>query len=160
MLKGLVVAFESSFFALLKSLVVCALCNISIVIADHLKEEGLAVIVLGGFEALVYACDNSLAFLIQTILHLGFVLLEGLSEISILGVLLDRSNSPDGTSLRSNEVLKTNTKEISFVDGELLTILHADSVLEVLDHVFISLSLLGNSREENLFFHTVFLLNF
>tara|TARA_B110000305_G_scaffold159881_1_gene176900 strand:+ start:395 stop:562 length:168 start_codon:yes stop_codon:yes gene_type:complete len=52
------------------------LCDVSEVIANHFIEESFAVVILGALEALVDTSDDSLAFFVETVLHLFFVGLE------------------------------------------------------------------------------------
>jgi hypothetical protein len=148
------VALVGASLDLLELVALGGLGNISVVVTDHLLEEGLGLVVLSELHAVVLDdVHDADALLVELVLNLVLVHLQGVVEFGILGVLLNGTDGADGTTLGTDEVLEANREEVALVDGEVLIVLGLDGLLEELDHVLKSLSLLGNSSEENFFFH-------
>ena len=126
--------------------------HVSVVVADHLVEESLGL-VGGGLlhAALFHSLDYAHALIIELSFDFLLVSSEGLAEIGVLRILLDCRNGPDGSSLRSNLVFEANREQVSLLSGEVLSLLLGDPV-QVVDHIIESLSLLGDSGHENVFF--------
>jgi hypothetical protein len=127
--------------------------NVSVVITDHLLEEGLGLIVGGELEAVIADdANNSEADVVKLLFDLLLVGLESVAELGVLGVLLDGTDGADGATLGADEVLETNGEEVTLINGEVFAGLGLDGLLEEVDHILKSLSLLGNSGKENLLF--------
>ena len=157
---GLSVTLKGSGLDLLENSGTGRLSNISVVVTDHLLEEGLGLVVDGELEALVLHDVHDLdALVVELLFDLGLVAAEGVSKLLVFGVLLDGSDGSNGTSLGSDEVFKSDRKEVPLVDGEVLSVLGLNGVLEELDHVLKPLGLFRNSRQKDLLLHLQ-LLNF
>ena len=131
-----------------------ALSNISVIITDHLVEEGFGL-VSGGLShaGILDNVDDSDALVIELLFYLLFVGEESFVELLVFWVLLDSADGSNGSSLRADLVLETDGKKVSLLSGEILG-LALDNLLEEGDHVVESLGLLSNSGHEYVFFQT------
>ena len=128
--------------------------NVSVVITDHLIEEGLGLISGGNFHAgALDGLDNGNALVVELLLNLFLVVGKTAVELGVLGVLLNCGDSSNGSSLGADLVLESDGKQVSLLSGEVL-VFGLDNHLEVLDHVVKSLSLFSHSSHENIFFQT------
>ena len=101
-----------------------ALSNISVIISDHLVEEGFGLIGGGLSHARVLDDFNdSDALVIELLFYLLFVTKESVVELLVFWVLLDGADGTDGSSLRSNEVLEADGEQVSLINGEVLSTL-------------------------------------
>jgi len=108
-LIGLLVAFEGSLLDSLELVLRCGLSNVSVVVSDHLLEEGLRLVLSGKLDALALYCRHNLdAFVVQLLLDLLLVGAERFTELLVFWILFDGTDGTDGTSLGSNEVLEAN----------------------------------------------------
>jgi len=127
--------------------------NISVVVTDHLLEEGLGLVIGGELEAVVTNdADNSEADVVKLLFDLLLVGLESATKLGVLGVLLDGTNSADGATLGADEVLETDGKKVTLINGEVFAGLGLNGRLKEVDHILKSLGLLSDSGEENLLF--------
>ena len=155
-LAGELVVLEGAVLDSFELISLGALSNVSIVVTDHLVEEGLGFVGAGLTHALVLDnVDDGDALVVELTLDLFLVGAEGFVELGVFWVLLDSADGSNGGSLGSDLVLETNGKEISLLGGEVLC-LGFDDFLEETDHVVESLGLLSHSGHENLFFETHF----
>jgi len=147
-----VVELEGSILHGLKLISLSALSNISIIVADHFLEESLGLVSDSSLHAAVLDnVDDGNALVVELLLDLLLVRSEARVEFGILGVLLDCGDSANSSSLGANLVLEPNREEVSLLGGEIF-VLGLDNLLEVKDHIVKSLSLLGNTCHENVFF--------
>jgi len=131
-----------------------ALSNVSVVITDHLVEEGLGLISAGNSHARsLHDVNNIDTLLIKLLLNLGLVGLKGIVELGVLWILLDGADGSNGGSFGSDLVLETDREKISLLSGEVV-ILGLDDLLQVGDHVIKPLGLLSNSSHKNMLFKT------
>jgi len=131
-----------------------ALSNVSVVITDHLVEEGLGLISASNTHARALDdVDNIDALLIKLLLNLVLVGLKGLVELGVLWILLDGADGSNGGSFGSNLVLETDREKVSLFSGKVVT-LGLDDLLQVGDHVIKPLGLLSNSSHKNMLFKT------
>ena len=129
-----------------------AFSHVSVVVSNHLVEECLGLVGGGLLHAALFdSLDYVHALIIELSFDFLFVSREGLAEIGVLRILLDCGDGPDGGSLGSNLVFKSNREQVSLLGGEILRLLLGDPV-QVVDHIVESLSLLGDSSHENVFF--------
>ena len=100
-LLGLLVGLQGLLFAVLESVSLGVLGDVSAVVTDHLEEEGLGLS-LGGRSKNVSLdnVDNGLTVLEEGVLNLSFVLGEGTGVLLVLFVLLNSRDSSDSRSLR------------------------------------------------------------
>jgi hypothetical protein len=150
---GLVVSGEGGLLDLLEVITLGVLGDVSVVVSDHLDEESLGLSVTRfGKDLLVDHVDDSLAVVLELLLNSVFVSSEGISELGVLGVLLNSSDSAASGSLGGDEVLEGDGEEVSLIGGDIGSLLGEDE-LELVDHIFEALSLFGNTGEENVFFN-------
>jgi hypothetical protein len=88
----------------------------------------------------------------ELVFDLGFICGEGTGVLGVLRVLLDCGNSAACGTLGGDEVLESNGEKVAFIAGNLGTFCIEDESEEV-DHIFESLSLFGNTGEENVLFN-------
>ena len=126
--------------------------HVSVVVSDHLVEESLGL-VGGGLlhAAFLHSLDNAHALIVELSFDFLLVSSESLVEVGVLRILLDCGDGPDGGSLGSDLVFEPNREQVSLLSGEVLSLLLRDLV-QVVDHVVESLSLLGDSGHENVLF--------
>ena len=75
---------------MLKLFALCSLCNIAVVVTDHLDEEGLGFTVAClGKDLLVDHVNNTLAVTSELVLNLVLVGGKSSSVLGVLGVLLN-----------------------------------------------------------------------
>ena len=149
---GKLVVLEGAIFNCVELVLIGALGNVSVVVTNHLVEEGLGLIGGGNLHALVLDdVDDGDALVVKLTLNLLLVGFKSVVELLVLWVLLDGTNGSNGGSLGSDLVLETNGKEVSLLGGEVL-VLVLDNLLKVEDHIVESFSLLGDSGHENIFF--------
>jgi len=131
-----------------------ALSDISVIISDHLVEEGFGLVGGGLSHARVLDdVNDSDALVIELLFYLLFVIKESFVELLVFWVLLDGADGSNGSSLRADLVLETDGKKVSLLSGEILG-LALNNLLEEGDHVVESLGLLSNSGHEYVFFQT------
>ena len=151
---GKLVILKSTILDLFQFVGIGAFGNVPIVVSNHLIEEGLGLIGGGDLHAFFFdVFDDRHALFIKFTFDLFLVTLEGFVELLVLWILLNGANSPNGGSLGSDLVLESNRKQVSFLSSEIF-LLGLDDLVEIEDHVVKSLSLLGNSGHENVFFQT------
>jgi hypothetical protein len=110
-LVSLIVSFECALFDGIELVCGGRLSNVSVIIADHLLEEGLGLVLSCEFQAFSLNClNNQHAFFVQLQLDLLLVLTESVTKLLVFWVLLNGTDGTNGASLRSNEVLETNGK--------------------------------------------------
>ena len=98
-----------------------ALSNISVIITDHLVEEGFGLVSGSlGHARVLDNFDNLDALIVEFLLDLLLVLSETFVELLVLWVLLDGTDSSNGGSLGANLVLETDGKQVSLLSGEIL----------------------------------------
>ena len=86
----LVVSLERVLLYLFEEVSLGVLGDVAVVVANHLHEEGLSLILTVVVQHLsVDDADDLLAVLGQLVLDLGLVAGQGVTELSVLGVLLD-----------------------------------------------------------------------
>ena len=130
--------------------------DVSVVISDHLVEEGLSIVGGGDSHAVgLDDFDNGNALVVKLFLDLFLVFSKGIVELLVLGILLDGGNSSNCSSLGTNLVFESNRKEVSFFGGEVF-VLGLDNLLQIRDHVIKSLCLFSHSSHESVFFQTHF----
>ena len=150
---GIIVSGEGGLLDLLEVITLGVLSDVAVVVTDHLDKEGLGLTIAGlGEDLRVDHVDDSLAVVLELFLNAGLVSSEGVSELGVLGVLLNSSNSAASSSLGGDEVLEGNGEEVSLIGGDIGSLLGED-VLELVDHIIETLSLLSNAGKENLFFN-------
>ena len=150
---SLLVALLSTLLDGVEVVALGGLRNISVVVTDHLLEEGLGLVVRGELEAVVTNdTNNSKANVVKLLFDLLLVGLESATKLGVLGVLLDGTDGADGATLGADEVLETDGKKVALINGEVFAGLGLNGRLKEVDHILKSLSLLGNSSEENLLF--------
>ena len=131
-----------------------AFSNVSVIITDHFVEEGLGLISAGNFHARSFDdVDNFETLVIELLLDLLLVLGESVLELLILWVLLDGTNGPNGSSLRSNLVLESNGKQVSLLGGKVVR-LRSNDLLKIGNHVIKPFGLLSDSCHKNMLFKT------
>ena len=146
------VILKSSIFDLFDIIFSGALCNVSIIVTDHLVEESFGFI--SGCDLHTWVFDNRddvHALIKKFLFNLFFVSSESIVEFWVFWVLLNGTDGSDCGSFATNLVFETNGKKISFFSGEVF-VFGLNNFLEVVDHVVKSLSLFGNSGHENIFF--------
>ena len=130
-LLSLLVATEGTVLDGLELVVSGRLGNVSVVVTNHLLEEGLGLVIGSKWEALgLDDVDDLDALVIELSLDLLLVGLESVTKLGVFGVLLDSTNGSNGASLGTDEVLETNGEVVSLIDGEVLTVLGVDGLLE------------------------------
>merc|ERR1711957_1013075 len=91
-----------------KGLLLNLLEDVTVVVSDHLDEESLGLSVAGlGEDLVVDHVDDSLAVTLELGLNAGLVSKKGISELGVLGVLLDGGNGSAGSSLGRDQVLES-----------------------------------------------------
>jgi len=149
---GEVVVLEGAVLDGVELLVGGALGYVSVVVADHLVEEGLGLVGAALGHALgLDGLDNSDALLVELSLDLLFVGGEPVVEFLVLWILLDGADGSNGSSLGADLVLESNGKQVSLLSGEVF-VLGLDDLLEIGHHIVESFSLFGNSGHENVLF--------
>jgi len=152
-LVGGVVGLEGVGFGGIEVGTLGVLGNVTIVVADHLDEEGLGLTVAGFLEDVVGDhVDDALAVVAELLLDAGLVLGKGIGEFGVLGVLLNGGNGAAGGALGADEVLEGNGEEVAFIGGDIGTLLLHD-LLELVNHILEALSLFGHTGKENVFFY-------
>ena len=107
-LVGLLITFESAFLDLLEFVLGSRLSDVSVVITDHLLEEGLGLILSGKLDAFVLHClHNRDAFIVKLQLDLLLVRAKSIAKLLVFWILFDGSNGTNSSSLRSDQVLET-----------------------------------------------------
>ena len=146
------VVVESAIFDGIELTSLGALGDVSVVISDHLVEEGLGLIGGGNLHALVLDdVDNGDALVIEFTLDLLLVSGETVVKLLVLWILLDGADRSNSGSLRANLVLETNGKQVSLLGGEVL-ILVLNDLLEVVDHIVKSFGLFSDSSHKYILF--------
>jgi hypothetical protein len=146
------VVFEGSILDNLELITLGALSNVSIVVSNHLVEEGFCLISLSNFEAVIL--DNIYdgnALVIEFSFDLCLVSGKSIIEFRIFWVLLDSTDCTDSCSLGADLVFETNREEVSLFSCEIVRFA-TDNLLEEYNHVIKSFGLLGNSGHENVLF--------
>jgi hypothetical protein len=152
-LVGLLVGTESVLLDGFKEISLGVLGNVTVVVSDHLDEEGLGLFLALLAEDLgVDHVDDALAVGDELGLDAGLVGGEGVGVLGVLGVLLDGGNGAAGGALGRDEVLESDGEEVAFVGGDVGTLVVEDEGEEI-DHVFEAFGLLGDAGEENVFFN-------
>jgi hypothetical protein len=103
------VVLESTVLNNVKLGVFCALCNISVVVTNHLIEEGFGFISGSNFHAFILDdFNNGDTLVVKLTFDLGLVFGESIVEFGVLWVLLDCTNGSNSSSLGANLVLESN----------------------------------------------------
>ena len=136
---------------LLEVITLGVLSDVTVVVSDHLGEEGLGLTFAGLGENLrVDHVNNSLAVSLELLLNPGLVLEEGIGELGVLGVLLDSGNGSASSSLGRDQVLEGNGEKVSLVRSDIGSLLGKD-VLELVNHIIEALGLLSDTRQKDVF---------
>ena len=97
---GQLIVFEGTVLDDIKLALLSALGNISIIISNHLVEEGLGLVGGSNLHALVlHNIDNGDALVVELLLDLLLVGGETIIEFLVFWVLLDGADGPNGGSL-------------------------------------------------------------
>ena len=131
------------------------LSDVSVVVTDHLDEESLGLLsAVSVQDTGVDHINDLLAVLHELLLDLLLVGEESSVELAVLGVLLDGRDGTAGSAFARDKVLEGDGEEVALVrvDGAALD---NKDLLEEVDHVLESLSLLSNTGKEYLFFDVV-----
>ena len=151
-LVGLVVSLESLLLDLLELGVLGALSDVAVVIADHLDEESLGLILAGRAEHLgVDDVDDVLAVSLELGLNGALVGGKSASELGVLRVLLDGGNGSASSAFAGDEVLEGDREEVALI-GVDRSVLLIEDLGEEVNHVVEALGLLGDTGEENVLF--------
>ena len=140
---------------LLKLHLLSVLSDVSVVVTDHLDEESLGLLsAVSVQDTGVDHINDLLAVLHELLLDLLLVGEESSVELAVLGVLLDGRDGTAGSAFARDKVLEGDGEEVALVrvDGAALD---NKDLLEEVDHVLESLSLLSNTGKEYLFFDVV-----
>jgi hypothetical protein len=152
-LVSLIVGLEGVLLDRLHKGTLCVLCDVAVVVTDHLDEEGLGLTVARLSEHLVVdGVNNVLAVLVELTFNGGFVASECISIFGVLGILLDGGNSAACGSLGTDKVLESDGEEVTLIGGDLST-LSVEDLSEEVNHVFEALGLLSDTGEENVLFN-------
>ena len=152
-LVSLVVSLKSLLLNLFHKVTLGVLSDVAVVITDHLDEESLRFTIAWlGKHLGVNHVNDTLAVSGELVFDLGFICGEGTGVLGVLRVLLDCGNSAACGTLGGDEVLESNGEKVAFIAGNLGTFCIEDESEEV-DHIFESLSLFGNTGEENVLFN-------
>jgi hypothetical protein len=151
---GELIVLEGSTFDGLELIRSGTLSNVSVVISNHLVEEGLGFVGAGNLHALIHNdINDSDALFIELSFDLFLVSTKAILELDVLWILLNGTDGPDSSSLGSNLVLEANRQQVSLLSGEILLFaLH--NLLEVIHHIVESFGLFSDSSHENVFFQT------
>jgi len=115
------VVLKGTIFDGIKLITGGALSNISVIITDHLVEEGFGLVSGSlGHARVLDNFDNLDALIVEFLLDLLLVLSESCVELLVLWVLLDGTDSSNGGSLGADLVLETDGKQVSLLSGEIL----------------------------------------
>ena len=153
---GFLIVIEGAFLYALELISSGTFGNVSIVITNHLIEEGLSLIGGGNLHALLADnFDDVDTLVVKFTFDFRFVTRKSFVEFLVLWILLDGSDGSNGSSLGTNLVLESNREEVSFFGGEVL-VLGSNHVVQVIHHVVESFSLFGNSGHKNVFFEAHF----
>ena len=88
-----------------------ALGNVSVVITDHLVEEGFGLISGSNLHAGIFDNgDDGHALIVELLLNLFLILSKGITKLGVFWVLLDGADGSNGGSLGSDLVLESNRK--------------------------------------------------
>ena len=99
-LVGIVVGFEGLLLDFLKLGIFGVLGNVAVVVADHLDEESLGLVLAVSVEDLgVDDLDDALAVVVQLLLNVVLVEGEGFLVLVVLGVALDGGDGAAGGAL-------------------------------------------------------------
>ena len=120
-LAGKLVVLKGTVLDGIKLITGGALSNISVIITDHLVEEGFGLVSGSlGHARVLDNFDNLDALIVELLLDLLLVLSETFVELLVLWVLLDGTDSSNGGSLGADLVLETDGKQVSLLSGEIL----------------------------------------
>ena len=101
---------------LLKFRILRVLRNVTVVVTDHLDEEGFGLIgALLLEDASVDHVDNLLAVVLKLLLNLLLVCKERFVKLSILRVLLNGGNGAASSAFARNQVLEGNREKVALV---------------------------------------------
>ena len=146
------IVLKSSILDCIKFVSLGTFSNVSVVVTHHLVEESFSLVCCSNSNALTLDdFNNREALVVELALNFSFVNFKSIIELWVFWILLDGTDSSNSSSLRSNLVLKSNRKEVSFFSCEVFTFV-LDNFLKILDHIVESLGLLGNSGHENVLF--------
>ena len=149
---GKLVVLEGAIFDGVELVLLSTFSDVSVVVTNHLIEEGLGLVGGGNLHALVLDdVDNGDALVVELTLDLLLVGRETIVKLLVLWVLLDGADGSNSGSLGADLVLETNGKEVSLLGGEVLVLVLND-LLEVKDHIVESFGLFGDSGHKNVFF--------
>ena len=97
---GFVVSGKGLLLDLFEIVTLGVLSNVTVVVSDHLDEKGLGLTIARLAQNLgVDHVNNFLAVTLELALNTGFVGLEGISKLCVLGVLLNGSDGSASGSL-------------------------------------------------------------
>ena len=131
------------------------LSDVSVVVTDHLDEESLGLLsAVSVQDTGVDHINDLLAVLHELLLDLLLVGEESSVELAVLGVLLDGRDGTAGSAFARDKVLEGDGEEVALVGVDGAALDNKD-LLEEVDHVLKSLSLLSNTGKEYLFFDVV-----
>ena len=150
---GFVVGLEGIVLDLLEVVTLGVLSDVAVVVTDHLDEESLGLTIARfGKNLGVDNVNDTLAVSLEASLDGGLVPGEGVTELGVLGVLLDGGNSAASGSLGGDEVLESNREEVSLIGADISSLLLENFSKEI-NHILESLGLLSDSGKEYLFFN-------
>jgi hypothetical protein len=97
---GKLIVLEGSVLDSIQLISLGTFSNVSVVISDHLVEEGFGLVGGGNSHAgVLHNVDNADALVIKFLLNFLLVDCECFIELGVFRVLLDSRNGPDGSSL-------------------------------------------------------------
>ena len=136
------------------------LANVTIVVTDHLYEEGLGLsFALLAQHLVLDDGDDALAVGDELLLNLALVDEQSFVVLGILGVLLNCSDGSASGTLGRNEVLESNRDEVALVRVHFGALDFKDLLKEG-DHVIEALGLFCDTGKENVFFNGGHLFDF
>ena len=106
---GFIVSSKGLLFNLIEVITLGVLGDVTVVISNHLDEEGLRLSVTRlSKDLVVNHINDSLAIFLQFLLNSSLVVGEGIVELLVVRVLLNSGNGSASSSLGRNEILECN----------------------------------------------------
>jgi len=150
---GGVVCFEGRLLDLLELVISGVFGNVTIVVANHLYEEGLSLSFAGLVQYLgLDDANDALTVENKLLFNLGLVGEQSIIVFRILGILLNCRDGSASSTLGRNEILECHRDEVALI-GVNFGALDFKDLLKEGDHVIKALGLFGNTREEYVLFN-------